>query len=288
VLRLLSLGTRWTGSRVRTENIGGARHASRVLPRSRKRRCANLLLAEFPHNLVDHAEQNFGVHFAETQPAHETAEFFLCKGFGARMDVAALVQGLEERLGEPLDRDRSCGRRLHLWRARRPRAGELVEAHGHGLAKIHRAMLWPRGNMQQPMAVAKGIVREAPFFAAKEQRNRLRSKTLANERRSRGKHIDGMLRLAIADSGRADNKRAIGDSPGDIREFLGLTQEVGSADGGLRFAKSDFVGIYHAETRKAKVAHGPRRRADVEGIAGAHEDDAEIFERKHGRAFYAK
>ena len=46
-------------------------------------------------------------------------------------------------------------------------AGEFVEANGDGLAEVHGAMIFARGNAKEPMAMAEIFIGEAALLGAK-------------------------------------------------------------------------------------------------------------------------
>ncbi len=102
---------------------------------------------------------------------------------------------------------------------------------------------------------------------------------------------NGMLRLAAANSGRADNKSAICNGFGDGPEFLSAGEQRLSADGGTRFAEGKFVGVHDAKMEQAKVTHGASGGANVQRIARLDEDDAqlvELGEQRQGSEFTAE
>lgn len=86
------------------------------------------------------------------------------------------------------------------------------------------------------------------------------------------------MQCAVANRSGADDERAIRDGLGNGGEFPRAGEQVGSADGGTGFAECGVVGSDDAQTLHAKVAQGPGRGADVERIACAHEDDAQVVE----------
>ena len=94
--------------------------------------------------------------------------------------------------------------------------------------------------------------------------------------------LERMLQFAMPDGGGADHQRAVGNGVGHALVLLGVGQHLRRADGGARLAKSDLVGIHHPQVEKAEVAHGARRRTDVERIARA-----QLTPRKAGAALLA-
>ncbi len=94
---------------------------------------------------------------------------------------------------------------------------------------------------------------------------------------------NGMLRLAAADGGGADNESAIRYGFGDGFELRGLRKHRRGANGGTRFAEGQFVGIHDAKMEEAKVAHGASGGADVERIARLDKDDVQVLELGEGR-----
>jgi hypothetical protein len=87
-----------------------------------------------------------------------------------------------------------------------------------------------------------------------------------------------MLQVAVADGGGSDYECAVGDSFGyGFILFCGAQHGCG-ADGGTSVIKCDIVGIHDPQMAESEIAHGPSGRADVEGIARVHQDDAQIVE----------
>ena len=87
---------------------------------------------------------------------------------------------------------------------------------------------------------------------------------------------DGVLQLAVAYAGGADDEAAIGHGVGEGGEFLGFLEQGRGADGGAGFAEGDVVGGDDAEAREAEVGHGAGGGADVERVARRDEDDTQI------------
>jgi len=79
---------------------------------------------------------------------------------------------------------------------------------------------------------------------------------------------------------------AIGNRIGDRFEFFGCFEDGRGADGGRCIVKGELIGIDQAEMRGSEVRHGAGGRTDVLGIAGAHEDDDEIFQIRERQAVH--
>ncbi len=100
----------------------------------------------------------------------------------------------------------------------------------------------------------------------------------ANQRSTHFQSLEGMLQVAMTNRCRSDHQRAIGNCFGYGFVLFGAGQYFRSADGGARALKCHFVGIHHPQVMKSKVAHGTSGRADVEGIARVHQDNAQTIE----------
>jgi len=87
----------------------------------------------------------------------------------------------------------------------------------------------------------------------------------------------------VADCGGSDHKRAIGNGFGNGFEFFGAGQNIRGIHGGAGALKCHIVGIHHAQMAKSEVAHRPRGRADVQGIACVHQDNAQMIEFSRNR-----
>src|SRR4029077_6116051 len=73
-------------------------------------------------------------------------------------------------------------------------------------------------------------------------------------------------------------ERAIGNGFRYGLEFLGIDQYIRGSYGRTRILKRHIVRIYYSQMEKSEVAHGPSSRADVEGIARVHQDNAQVVE----------
>lgn len=174
---------------------------------------------------MEHAEKDFGIGGLQVKAPNHAAEFFFGGDSGARFDVAARLQGLEQGGSDALDglhfsSFRFCngGRRGRLTR-------QFIEANGDGLAEIHGLMLFANGNVQEPVAMAQIVVREAPLLRAKKKRDAPIQRVPAEFRGRLVQEVQRMLQFAIADRRSADNQGAIGDRFGDVIEFFRFRQD---------------------------------------------------------------
>ena len=157
-----------------------------------------------------------------------------------------------------------------------PCARDFVETDGDSLAEVHGGMGFAGGNVGEPVAVAEVVVGEADFFGSEENRDALGGEGVADEVGGGFEGVHGVLGLAVAKRGGSDDEGAVGDGFGEAGEFLGLLQDVGRAHGGAGFAEGEVVGLDDAEMEESEVAHGAGSGAEVERVASADEDDAEV------------
>jgi len=90
--------------------------------------------------------------------------------------------------------------------------------------------------------------------------------------------FDGVLRIAAAHGGGADDERAVRDSFGNRLELFGAGEKRRGAHSGACFTKGQFVWIHDAKMEEAEVAHGAGGGANIERIARVDEDDAQVIE----------
>ncbi len=76
----------------------------------------------------------------------------------------------------------------------------------------------------------------------------------------------------------AHDQRAVRHRFCDTAELLRIGQQRGCADSGACFAKGRLIGINDAQMQKTEIAHGPRRSADIERIAGGDKDYTQMIE----------
>jgi hypothetical protein len=90
--------------------------------------------------------------------------------------------------------------------------------------------------------------------------------------------LQGVLQVAMADCGSSDHKRAVGNRFGHSFEFFSIGQQVRGAHRGSGILKGHIVGVHHSQVEKSKIAHCPSGSANVERIAGIHQNYAQIVE----------
>jgi hypothetical protein len=114
---------------------------------------------------------------------------------------------------------------------------------------------------------------------------------LSNEADALLEAANRVLGLAASDSCGADNEGTIRDGFGDGFEFRSLCKQRRSANGGTRFAESQFIGVHNAQMEEAEVTHGASGGANVERVAWLDEDDAQAVGfgiRRQGRRVYSR
>src|SRR5271154_4762984 len=82
----------------------------------------------------------------------------------------------------------------------------------------------------------------------------------------------------MADRSSSDHQRTIGNGFSQRLEFFRAGQNFRRSHGRACSFKRHIVGIHYPQMAKSKVAHRSSGRADVEGIARVHEDDAQTIE----------
>ena len=65
--------------------------------------------------------------------------------------------------------------------------------------------------------------------------------------------------------------------------ILGILEKFRCADRRSRLAKGNFVAIDHAQAQETEVAHGARRRSDVEWIARGYQHNGDAVELPFGQ-----
>src|SRR2546430_1268653 len=157
-------------------------------------------------------------------------------------------------------------------------AREFVEADGHGLAEVHGAMLFARGDAQEPMAVAEVFIGKTALLRTEENGDRAGRKAFADEGSGLLKAPDRVLQLTETDGRSSDDQRAVPDGFGEGFALFGAGEQRRGADRRARLAECQFVGVYDTQMEEAEVAHRAGGGADVERIARGDKDDAQAIE----------
>ena len=112
------------------------------------------------------AEGEFGIPGGEVQPANKAADFFF-GGCGrapflgtpeTRFQITTGAQGVKQESSEALEIGSSGRHVLLRFHDGLEVSGEFVEANSYGLTKVHRTMLFLRGDTQEPVAIAEVFV----------------------------------------------------------------------------------------------------------------------------------
>jgi hypothetical protein len=172
-----------------------------------------------------------------------------------------------------------------LWNAR-----EFVQADGYGLAKVHGAVFFARGNADEPMAIAKVFIRKTALLRTEKQRDAA-TREMLPERTSRLiQAADRVLQLSLTHGGCSDDECAVLNGFGEVLELFRASKQRYSADGGTRFSKGQLIRVDDPKMKETEVAHGASRSANVERIARSDKNDTQtvgISIRKHGDEFTA-
>jgi hypothetical protein len=124
-----------------------------------------MVLAGFPEDLAEDAEGEFGIGSGEVEAVNQAADFFVggCGGAplrtaGSGFQVATGAKSVKQKSGEALEIGGGGSDMFFGFRDGMGIAREFIEAHGYSLAEIHGAMLFARGNAQEPVAVAEVFI----------------------------------------------------------------------------------------------------------------------------------
>jgi len=233
------------------------------------------------------------------EAADEAADLFLSgsgrapflRTVGLRFQIAAGAKGVEQERGQALQIG-SGGTDLFFWfRFDLGIAREFVEADGHSLAEIHRAMFLARGDAQQPMAVAEIFIRKAALLGTEKQGGAAAGEMRAQDTGRLLGAADRMLQLTLANGSGSDDQGAIRDGFGDGLELFGTGKQRLGANRGARLAKGQLKGVHHAKMEKAEVAHSAGGGPYVERIARGDKNDTQAVGfgmGRQGRRVYSR
>ena len=143
--------------------------------------------------------------------------------------------------------------------------------------KIHRDVFFARRNAHEPMAMAEVFRRQAKFFRAEQRAPRGRKQDVCGSRALRySSRLSGCCssrcRTAVVPT--TSVQSAIASAR--LLYSSAFASNSDGANGGACFAKSDVVGIHHAQVEKAEVAHGAGGRADVERVSRGNQHHTKL------------
>ena len=247
--------------------------------------------AGFPEDLAEDAEAKLGVRGGKVESADEAANFLVSWGGGAglggaagsRLEIAAGAEGIEQHRGDAFEFGGACGGAFLRLRRGLGIASEFVEADGHGLAEIHRAMHFAGGDAEEPVAMAEIFVGKTAFFRTEQEGDTACGEALADKTRGMFGAFDEVLQFAAADGGGSNNEAAVRDGLGHGLELRGAGEKRRGSDGGTRLAEGQVVGVHDAKVEESEVAHGASGGAEVERVARGDEDDAQTVEFGSGK-----
>ena len=124
--------------------------------------------------------------------------------------------------------------------------------------------------------MAEVVVGQAEFFGAEEECGGSGGKLAQDKARAVFEAAEGMLQFPVSNRSRADDQLAVGYRGGDRWAFFGALEQGGGPHRGAGLSESEVVGVDDPQAREAEVGHRSGRRADIERIAGLHQDDAKI------------
>ncbi len=226
-----------------------------------------------------HAEDPVGIIGGEWVTLEHFAELEEDALVGAGLYVTGMVQNSLEGLGEAFAIGRGGGRgEGRCWGCRGAVvAGELIEADGDGLAEIDGFLHGLGGDVKERGAVAEVVFGEAGFLGAEYDGETAGGDSGVEFGAELGQRKNGLQGLAARYGGGAEDEGAVGDSIGKGGKFAGGGEDGGCADGGTSFLPGGLKWLNEAEVGEAEVDHGAGYRADVERIAGTHEDDGTVL-----------
>ena len=87
-----------------------------------------------------------------------------------------------------------------------------------------------------------------------------------------------MLQVAMANCRGSNHERAIRHGFNNRLVHFCSLESGSSSYSGTGILECNIIGVNQSQVRKSKIAHGPSGRADVEGIARVHQNDAQTIE----------
>jgi len=179
--------------------------------------------------LTEDAQSEFGVSSGKPKAVDKATDFvFGRSGRGPlrgctrpRFQIAAGAESVKQKCGEALEISGGGGDMFLRSHGGLGLACEFVEAHSHGLAKVHGAMFFARRNAQEPMAVAEVFIRKTTLLRTEKEGDAAPGEMLTYERSGLIQAADRMLQLSLSNGGGSDDECAILDGFGEALELFG-------------------------------------------------------------------
>jgi len=250
--------------------------------------CLVLPGLHFPEHLAQHAQPEFGIGGGEIHAADHPANFFLFCRDGALAQVAAGAKRIDQHGSDALKLP--CRSSLKIFGIRdhftfgglailSRTARQLVKTYRHRLPKIHRCVLFTRGDMQEPVAMAEVLIRQAALFRSKQKRHASsRAEPFVNQRSSILQQPKRMKQFPLSNGGCSNHQRAVSHRFRHAGVLFGFRHQRRCAHSGARFSKGCVVGIHHAQLHEAQVAHRACRGANIQRIARGYQHNAQSVE----------
>ena len=156
---------------------------------------------------------------------------------------------------------------------------KFVKADGDGLTEVHGGLAGLGGDDEEAVAESEMGAGEAVLLGAEDEGDAMGASQLgADERGELGQQNDGLFGPAVLEGCGAEGEGAVGDGLCERLGSSGALQKSFGTDGGLSVAPVGLVRGDNGEMGEAEVGHGPRCRADVEGVARRDQDDLDAIE----------
>ena len=173
---------------------------------------------------------------------------------------------------------------------------QLIHAHCHRLPQIHRPVLRPRRNPQQPVTMAHLLVRKPHPLRPKQQRHiprgiprRTPSSVPRRQpppyQRSRFRQtLHSVMQLPRSHRRGPHHQRAVRNGLRKRRKLLRVRQHLRRPHRRPRLAIPRLIRRHHAHPQKSKITHGSRRRPNVQRIPRIHQyhpQPVKLFRNSH-------
>ena len=157
-------------------------------------------------------------------------------------------------------------------------SGKLVQAHSHRLTKIHRWVVFPGRDVDQPVAVAERVIGETHLFRTEQKGDTVGAEFLVDQASTLLQWAEGVTYVPASDRRGSDDQTAIRYSCSHFFVFLGAGEQLRGTHGRPRLPKRNFVGIHDPQAQESEVAHGTSCCSQVKRIARGDQDDTQVIE----------